>query len=105
MAKKEMKVTRRRSHGRRKKKDLTTRTNIQDMMKRRAATRNPNMTKENPTRNIMKLERRRRKESTDTRSSTRRDRRPLVTTRRPTRMNTTRNTNSTMTSTKKANIR
>lgn len=100
-----MKDTRRRSLGRRRKKDRTIRTIIQDMTKKKAATRNLNTMKLNPTRNITKVERRARKESTDTRNSTRRDQRPLATTRRPTRMNTTKNTNSTMTSTKKANIR
>jgi hypothetical protein len=105
MARKAMKVTRKRSLGRRRKKDRTTRMNIQDMTKKKVATRNLNTMKENLTRKTMKLQRRRRKASTDTRNSTRRDRRPLAITRRLTRMNTTKNTNSTMTSTKKANIR
>lgn len=105
MARREMKVTRKRSLGRRKKKARTIRTIIQEMTKKKAVTRSRNMMKLTPTKNIMKLLRKARKESMVTRSSTRRDQRLLVITRRLTRMNTIKNTNSTTISMKKANIR
>lgn len=75
------------------------------MTEKKVVTRNPATTKPTHTKNTMKAERRKRAANMDTRNSTRRDQRPLDTTRRPTRMNTTNPTNSTMTSTKKANIR
>lgn len=105
MAKREMKATRRRSRGKRKKRDHTIRMNIQDMMKKKVATKKKNMMKPSHIKNIMNLPRRRRKASMVTKNSTRRDLRPLATTRRPTRTNIIKNINSTMTSTKKANIR
>lgn len=105
MARKEMKATRKRSPGRRRKKDPITRTNTQDTMKKKVATKSHLTMRKSRMENTTSLERRRRKANTVTRSSTRRDRRPPVTTRRPTRMSTTKNTNSTMTSTRKANTR
>lgn len=105
MAKKEMKDTRKRSLGTKKKKGPITKTIILVTMKKKGVTKNLNMMKENPTRNTVKPQRRRRKENTVTRNSTRRDQKPLVITRRPTKMNTTKNTNSMMTKKKKANIR
>lgn len=100
-----MKATRRRSHGKRKKKVLTIRKNLVEKMEKKVATRSLNMMKPIHTKRIMMLPRNLKKESMDTRSSTRRDQRPLAITRRPTRMNTIKHTNSTMISMKKANIR
>lgn len=105
MARKETKDTRRRITGTRRRRAVITRMNIPDMMKKKAATKNPATTRPIRTRSITKAARRRRKESTDTRNSTRRDRRPQATTKKPTRMNITKSTNSTMISTKRANIR
>jgi hypothetical protein len=105
MARREMKVTRKRSLGTKKKKDPTIKMTMQEKMKKKVATKNQNMMKLNHTKKIMITLRNRRVESMDTRNSTRRDQRPLDTTTRPTRMNTTKNTNSTMISMKMANIR
>jgi hypothetical protein len=100
-----MKVIKRKNHGRRKKKDLTIKMNTQEMMVKKVVTKNQNMMKVSRTKNIMKPQRSRRGESMVTKNSTRRDRRPLVTIKKPTKMNTTKNTSSMMISTKKANIR
>lgn len=74
-------------------------------MKKMVETRRAATTKVARTANTMKAARRARRENTAIRNSTRRDQRQPDTTKRPTRMNIIKNTSSTMTSTKKANIR
>lgn len=74
-------------------------------MKKKAVTKNPTTMKLMPTVNTTNMARKKREANTVTRNSTRRDQRQLATTRKPTRMNTTKNTNSTMTNMRKANIR
>lgn len=105
MAKREMQVIKRKNRGKRKKKDRITKMNIQDKMVKKVATKNLIMMKESLTKNIMKVARREKGANMVTKNSTRRGQKLLVTTKKRTRMNTIRNINFTMISTKKANTR
>lgn len=92
-------------HGIRKRREIITKKNTRVTMKRRVDIRNRPMMKPIAIVNITKVERKRRKENTDIRNITKKDPRRLDITRKQTKTNITKNTNSTMISMKKESIR
>jgi hypothetical protein len=93
--------TARKVHSAKEEKVLTVKMKVQETMVKKVETINHHMTKAVITENIMIQGKSRREESMVTKSTTRRDLRPLDIMQKPTRKNLLRGTNTTMTSTKK----